>query len=449
MSGPAPTGSVPSSALRKVVLASLIGSVVEWYDFSIFTASSALVFDKVFFPDFDPTVAVLLSLLTYAVGFAARPIGGLIFGHFGDRIGRKPVLVITFLVMGVATVLMGLLPTYDAMGLWAPILLTGLRVVQGIAVGGEFGGAALLAAETAPPRRRGLFASSALTGQAVGTLLGTAVFTAFAALPADLFTTWGWRAPFILSILLVLTGFIIRAKVDETPEFNRSRRDDHGSTRIPLLGVVRNNWPRLLLIFGGRVGETMQFNVVSVFALSYAVKYLHVEKRTFLLAITLATLVQIVLTPAGGALSDSLGRRPVYRIAGLTATISGAALFPLLGLGSTAFVMVAVVLSLGVSVGLNNGIPSAYFPELFPVRYRYTAISLGYQLGTVAGGFTPAICAVLFAYFGIVSIAIYVTVAGALILLCSSLLPETLNVRQGKIVRDARTTQCLARKLES
>lgn len=419
----------PGRALRAVILASLVGSVVEWYDFSVYTASAALVFDKVFFPNFDPAVAILLSLITYGVGFAARPIGGIIFGHFGDRLGRRPVLVLTFLVMGIATILMGLLPTYSAAGTWAPVLLTALRVVQGIAVGGEFGGAALLATETSPPRRRGLFSSSALVGQAAGTLLGTAVFAAFATLPQDVFMTWGWRAPFILSVILVITGLLVRTRVDETPEFLRATQGGTVLPKAPLLDVVRYHWARMLLIFGARVGETMQYNVVSVFALSYAVRYLHVSRSVFLSAITIASLVQIIASPIGGALSDVAGRRPVYQFAGLLSIVSGAALFPLLGLKSTAFIMLAVLLSLGVAVGLNNAVPSAYFPELFPVRHRYTAISLGYQLGTVAGGFTPAICAALFAGFGIGAIVAYTVAAGVLIFVCVTFLPETAPAR--------------------
>jgi MFS transporter, MHS family, shikimate and dehydroshikimate transport protein len=413
--------------LIHVVTASLIGTTVEWYDFSIFTASSALVFRTAFFPQFAPNLGTLLAFLTYAVGFLARPLGAVLFGHLGDRIGRKPVLVVTFLVMGLATVLMGLLPTYAMIGAAAPVLLVALRFIQGVALGGEFGGAALLTSETAPAGRRGLFASSAMVGLSAGILLGSGVFAAFATLPRTAFLTWGWRVPFLLSLLLVLLGLWLRARVAETPDFLRDRPGFRNAT--PLLEVLRRCPARLLLVFGVRAGETMQFNITSVFALHYATEHLGVSPSVFLGATTIANLVSLVLIPGFGGLSDRIGRRPIAVLGGIAALAGGAAFFPMVTTGSALLVALAGVMMIGLSSGLTNAVPASWFPELFPVSCRYTGISVAYQLGTVAGGLTPAISTVLFSQFGLNAVAVYLAAAGALITLCVSLLPETVSRR--------------------
>ncbi len=421
----AAAAAVPSRrTLTDVVLASLIGTTVEWYDFSIFTASAALVFRTAFFPRFAPNIGILFAFLTYAVGFAARPLGAVLFGHLGDRIGRKPVLILTFIVMGLATVLMGVLPTYAMIGGLAPVLLVLLRFIQGVALGGEFGGAALLTNETAPAGRRGLVSSSAMIGLSTGVLLGSAIFAIFATLPRAEFLAWGWRVPFLLSLLLVILGLWIRSRVAETPAFRQDRREAKPPA-APLLDVLRNSPARLFLVFGARVGETMQFNITAVFALHYATQHLAVSPSLFLGALTIANLVSLVLIPAFGGLSDRIGRRPIALLGGLAALLGGLLFFPMLHTGSVLLVALAVVMMIGVSAGLNNAVPASWFPELFPVSYRYTGISVGYQLGTVAGGLTPAISTLLFARFGVTAVAIYLAAAGALIMLCVSLLPET------------------------
>jgi MHS family shikimate/dehydroshikimate transporter-like MFS transporter len=412
--------------ILQVVFASLAGSTIEWYDFSIFSASSALVFNKIFFTNFDPMSGLLLSLLTYGIGYVARPAGALIFGHFGDRVGRKPVLIVTFLMMGIATTLMGLLPSYASIGTAAPILLALLRVVQGLALGGEYGGAALLVTETCPPRRRGLFSSAALIGLATGSMLGTAVFGLFSVLPTAQFLSWGWRIPFLLSIFLVAIGLWLRMRVEETPDFKRVERSKK-ILRVPIVSVLRNDLKRVLLICGARTGETMQYNVTAVFALSYAVKYKDVHPAIFLTAISVSSLLAIFITPFSGAMSDKFGRRPIGRLAGLTAVVFGATFIPMISTGSSAWIMLGVISMLGISAGIGNSLPSAYFPELFPIEVRYTAISLGYQMGTVVGGLTPAICTVLFMHFGITAIAGYLVVAGLLVFACFTALPETLT----------------------
>lgn len=414
--------------LLRVVFASFAGSTIEWYDFTVFSASSALVFNRLFFTNYDPLVGLMLSLLTYAVGFLARPLGGVVFGHFGDRIGRKPVLIITFLMMGIATILMGLLPTYAQIGVAAPLTLTALRVLQGLAVGGEYGGAALLVSESCPPGRRGLYSSAALVGLSAGTMLGTAVFGMFRAMPEASFMSWGWRMPFLLSFILVIIGMWIRMRVDETPDFKRVETA-HKIYRLPIAEVLRNDMKRVLLVCGVRSGETMQFNIVAVFALRYVTHYHGVKPTLYLSAMTLSSLISIVVLPLSGALSDRIGRRPVGLLAGLCATVFGIAFIPLVSTGVAAWVAIGVILMLGVSTGIGNSLPSAYFPELFDARVRYSAVSLGYQLGTVVGGLTPAISTLLFMYFGANAIAAYLLVAGLMVLSCFTLLPETLQTK--------------------
>jgi MHS family shikimate/dehydroshikimate transporter-like MFS transporter len=324
-------------------------------------------------------------------------------------------------------VLIGLLPTYAMIGGGAPVLLVALRFIQGVALGGEFGGAALLTSETAPSGRRGLFSSSAMVGLSAGILLGSAVFAAFSTLPRDAFLTWGWRVPFLLSLLLVLLGLWIRTRVAETPNFLREQPGSRSAA--PLLEVLRRCPAHLLLVFGARTGETMQFNITSVFALHYATEHLGVSPSVFLGATTIANLVSLVLIPGFGGLSDRVGRRPIAVLGGITALVGGLAFFPMVATGSGLIVSIAVVMMIGLSAGLNNAVPASWFPELFPVSCRYTGISVAYQLGTVAGGLTPVISTVLFEQFGVNAVAVYLAAAGALITLCVSLLPETVSRR--------------------
>jgi MHS family shikimate/dehydroshikimate transporter-like MFS transporter len=370
----------------------------------------------------------MLSLLTYAVGYLARPLGGVLFGHFGDRIGRKPVLIIAFVMMGGATVLMGALPTYTQIGVAAPFALALLRVAQGLAIGGEYGGAALLVSESCPPNRRGLYSSSALIGLSAGTMLGTSVFGAFRLLPEPAFMSWGWRMPFLLSVVLVVIGLWIRMRVEETPAFKRieNTRQIH---KLPIAQVFLHDMKRVLLICGARSGETMQYNIVAVFALRYVTQHHGVRATVYLSAMSLSALLSMAVLPLAGALSDKVGRRPVGRLAGVVAVLFGAAFIPLVSTGMPVWVTLAVVLMLGVSTGIGNALPSAYFPELFDPRVRYTAVSLGYQMGTVVGGFTPALSTLLFMYFGVGAIAAYITLAGLLVLGCFIALPETLETK--------------------
>ncbi|WP_167353943.1 MFS transporter [Caballeronia sordidicola] len=415
-------------SLARVIMASFAGSTIEWYDFGLFSASSALVFNRIFFANLSPLIGLLLSLLTFAIGYIARPVGGIVFGHFGDRIGRKPVLIVSFMMMGIATVLIGCLPGYGTIGVFAPIALIMLRVVQGIGVGGEYGGAALLVTESCPPNRRGLFSSAAMIGNAAGGILGTGVFSLFAMLPREQFLEWGWRVPYLLSVILLFIGLWLRMQVDETSAFKQIARVNR-VLRLPLAQVLRFDLKRVLLVCGARSGETMQYTVISVFSLSYATKFLGVHPSLYLSALSFSGLVQIFVMPFAGAMSDRFGRRSIGILAGVATVLCGSAFIPLMTAGSNVLVVIAVVSMIGVSAGIGNSLPSAYFPELFDVRVRYTAISVGYQLGTVFGGLTPAFCTVLFMYLGINAILAYLAGSGLLVLICYLLLPETLDTR--------------------
>jgi MHS family shikimate/dehydroshikimate transporter-like MFS transporter len=418
---PSPEGSV-----SKVVVASLVGNTMEWYDFSIFSASSALVFSKIFFSNADPAQALLYSLLTYGVGFVARPLGGVLFGHFGDRFGRKPILLVTFLLMGGSTLLMGVLPTFQTAGFAAPALLVLLRIIQGLALGGEYGGAALMVSEAVPQKRRGFLTSTSFIGLGLGSALGATVFGIFATLPPATFLAWGWRIPFLLSGILIILGLWLRIKVNETPEF-RQMKARQRVVKVPLLRVLRQDLKHVALVCLARSGETMQYNVTAVFGLGFATRYHGAHPSVYLSAISISSLLTILVMPTAGALSDRIGRRPVGIVAGLTAVVFGALLLPLIGSGNNYGLMLGVIAMLGISAGIGNSLPNAYFPELFDVEIRYTAISLGYQTGTILGGLTPAICTLLFIHYGIAAIYGYVILAGIMILGSFLLLPETLH----------------------
>ena len=313
----------------------------------------------------------------------------------------------------------GATPRHDA-----PILLVALRFIQGLANGGEFGGAALMACESAPANRRGLFGSSALVGLAIGNLLGSGVFSLAALLPHDAFMAWGWRIPFILSLGLTIPGLLIRRKLRETSVF--ARQVDFHPARVPISDALREQPGRLALITGVRMGETILFNIVTLFALNYAVRTLNLPPSLYLSGLSLGALVSLMVTPAFGLLADRIGRRRVALLGGLATALLGFAFLPMLGSGRNALVLLGIVAMMGVAAGINNATPAAWYPELFAARYRYTAISLGYQLGAVAGGVTPILATLLLASFGPSAVTILLLAAGGLILACAAVLPETL-----------------------
>ncbi|WIX98866.1 MFS transporter [Amycolatopsis mongoliensis] len=374
--------------LRRAVLSSYFGSVIEYYDFLLYATASAVVFGKVFFSNLDPVVGTIASLGTFATGYLARPIGGIVFGHFGDLLGRKRMLVITMTMMGVASTLIGLVPTYAQIGLWAPALLVLLRVLQGIAVGGEWGGAVLMSAEHATSRR-GLWASFTNAGAPSGMVVSTLLLTLMGAVTTDAqFLAWGWRVPFLLSVVLLAIGLFIRLKVDETPVFAATRRP----AGAPLLEVLRRHPKNLLLAIGVGFGAFVAQGTLTTYVLSYAV-HAGFARQTVLNAITLSSVGAVLGIVGFSALSDRVGRRPVV-IAGAVATaVVGFLLFPLIDTRSAALLTLAVVLGQSIAHPAMYGPLAALYTELFATRTRYTGASLGYQIAGLGAGIGPVVFA--------------------------------------------------------
>jgi len=423
------------SRLPRIVAASLIGTTIEWYDFFLYGSAAALVFNKLFFPDSDPLVGTLLSFLTYAVGFAARPLGALVFGHYGDRLGRKKLLVLSLLLMGGATFAIGLLPTHATVGAAAPVLLTVLRLVQGFALGGEWGGAVLLVSEHGDARRRGFWASWPQTGAPAGQLLATGVLSLLTAVLSDsAFVSWGWRIPFLLSGVLVIVGLWIRLSVDESPVFQqalaqaeaRSSAPGAGSEKLPLVSVLRHHWRDVLIAMGARMAENISYYVITAFILVYATTSAGVSKQTALNAVLIASAVHFAVIPGWGALSDRIGRRPVYL---LGAAGVGLWMFPFFALTDTGgFGNLVLAVTVGLVLhGAMYAPQAAFFSEMFATRMRYSGASIGAQFASVAAGApAPLIAtALLSEYDSSTPITLYVIGASVLTLIAVGVAKET------------------------
>ncbi|MEV6806738.1 MFS transporter [Streptomyces sp. NPDC051132] len=386
--------------MRRVALSGLLGTAVEFYDFLVYGTVAALVFGDLFFPAADPTAGTLAAFGTFAAGYVARPLGGIVFGHFGDRLGRKSMMLLTMTVMGCGSFLIGVLPTYGTIGVWAPTLLIALRVVQGIAIGGEWGGATLMVVEHAEHTRsprRGLWSGLTQLGAPLGSVLSAGTVTLVSALPDDQFRAWGWRVPFLLSIVLPATGLFVRRKIAESPLFAQARREP--AARPPLVEVLRRPGPVLLAACAG-IGAFTAQSLLTGFMISYAVDHGYARPQV-LGAVTVASCVALLVLPAASALSDRVGRRPVI----LTGAIASAALaFPVLALvdsGSPGLLILALVLGHGLAQSTMYGPLGALLTELFGTRVRYTGASLGYQAATLAGaGFSPLIAGSLVASSG-------------------------------------------------
>jgi metabolite-proton symporter len=413
-------------AVRAVMVASFVGTAIEWYDFFLYGTAAALVFGPLFFPNVEPLIGTLSAFGTFAVGFVARPLGGIVFGHFGDRVGRRSMLIYSLVIMGVATFFIGLLPTYATIGVWAPILLVLLRCAQGIGVGGEWGGAVLMAVEHSPPDRRGLSGSWPQMGVPAGLFLSTVVFGLVSStLGEEQFLAWGWRIPFLLSIALIAVGLFIRLRILESPAFVRLQQHGLREAR-PLLAAVRDYRRNLLLAMGMRVAENGLFYVYTVFVLSYGPAALGVSRETMLWGVTLAALIGLAAIPFFGGLSDRVGRRPVYLFGALFSFAYALPFFWLLETRSPAVIWTAIVL--GVVLGHNAmyGPQAAYFSELFGARVRYSGASLSYQLASVAaGGLAPFIATALLATWGTRAVAGYMMLLASITVAATYAAPET------------------------
>ena len=380
-----------SASPRKVIVASLVGTSLEWYDFFLYGTASALVFNKLFFPNFDPLVGTLLAFATYAVGFIARPLGGLVFGHFGDRVGRKQVLIVTLLIMGIATFLIGALPTYQAIGVAAPILLVVLRFVQGLGLGGEWGGAVLMSLEHGAPDRRGLNASWPQVGVPVGNLLAAGVLGLLnLLLTEDAFLSWGWRIAFFLSGALVLVGLWIRMTITESPLFEEVESAGE-KARMPLIEVIKRHPRGLLVAMGARLGTDVAFYTFTLYILTFLTANLGLPRSVGLNAVLIGSAVQVALIPLFGGLSDRYGRRPVYALGAVSAAVWAFVFFPLLSTRSPVVIVLATVVAL-VTHAAMYGPQAAFIAELFSTELRYSGASMGYQIaGVLGGGIAPLV----------------------------------------------------------
>jgi len=376
----------------KVATASLIGTAIEWYDFFLYGTAAALIFNKLFFPTFDPMVGTLLAFATYALGFVARPLGGLVFGHYGDKIGRKTMLYLTLLIMGTATAIIGILPTYETLGVWAAILLVTCRLIQGFGLGGEWGGAVLMAVEHAPENRRGFYGSWPQLGAPLGLVLGTLVFSVFSSLMSDAqFNAWGWRLPFLFSIILVVVGLWIRMTIAESPEFQKIKAEKQ-EVKMPIIDAIRLHPMNILLAMGARFAENGFFYIFATFTLAYATQALGMNRQDILNGVLIAAAIETFTIPAFGALSDHLGRRPVYIFGAIFSALMSFPLFWLLGTKVAVLAWIAIALGLAVGHAAMYGPQASFLSELFGTKVRYSGVSLGYNLASIfAGALSPLI----------------------------------------------------------
>jgi MHS family shikimate/dehydroshikimate transporter-like MFS transporter len=385
---------------QKVAFASSVGATIEWYDFFIFGTAAGLVFNELFFTNLDPITGTLVAYLTFAVGFVARPVGSVIFGHYGDRIGRKTMLILTLFIMGVATFIIGLLPTYEQIGIWAPILLVVMRIFQGIGIGGEYGGAVLMAVEYAPEGRRGFYGSWPQAGVPAGLLLGTAAFGLLSLLPDEQFFAWGWRVAFLASIVLVGIGMYIRLQILETPAFTRVR-EAHEEARIPFTELLRTQPKELILGMGLRWVEGLVFNAYGVFAISYIAGQIELTRGTALTGVTIAAAFGVVLVPIYGLLSDRLGRRVIYSAGTVLFGLFAFPSFLLINTREPVLIWVSIVVALGLIYPAIYAPLAAWWSELFDTRVRYTGVGAVYQFsGILASGLTPTIATLLLGFAG-------------------------------------------------
>ena len=421
--------------MRRVALTSLAGTSIEWYDFFLYATAAAVIFPIAFFPQEDPTTALLISFSSLAVGFLARPLGGVVFGHFGDRIGRKRTLVVALMMMGVTTTLIGFLPTYASIGVAAPILLVLLRFVQGLAIGGQWGGAMLLVTESAPADQRGWYGAYAQAGAPLGVVLANLAFIGVSSSMSDeAFMDWGWRLPFIASIVLIGISMYIQLKIEDTQAFQslssaQSATDKPAETvkRSPVIEAIRKYPKRIMLAAGAFLSVQVTFYILIAFVISYGMKSpnLMLSKDLMLTAVLVAAAIMVPTQFYFSGLSDRIGRKNVYRWGAILTGAWGFALFPLIDTGNPLLICLAITVGL-LFLGMQYGPQAAYFTELFSTEVRYSGASLGYQLGAIIGGaLAPTIAVLLWSSFGIFYVSVYIAIAALLTLWSLSHLEET------------------------
>lgn len=405
-------------------MASFIGTTVEYYDFFIYGTAAALVFPKLFFPDASPLMGVLLSFATFGVGFLARPLGGVVFGHYGDRLGRKKMLVLSLVGMGAATFLMGLLPSYASIGIAAPILLTLLRLLQGFAVGGEWGGATLMAVEHAPKAKKGFFGSFSQMGAPAGVSLATLAFFAVSQLPDDQFLSWGWRIPFLVSSILIVVGLVIRLTLEESPDFEKVV-DTNAVTRMPIVEAFRKHRKEILLIAGTYLSQGVFAYICMAYLVSYGTNVAEISRTQALAGVFVAGIVAVVLYPVFGSMSDTFGRKTMYLIGAVAMGVVIGPAFMLINTGNPWLFMTALVLVFGIAMAPAAGVTGSLFSMIFDADVRYSGVSIGYTISQVAGSaFAPTIATALYAATGSsVSIVIYLVVVSLISITCVILLP--------------------------
>ena len=419
-------GEGQRTSLWQVIGASVIGTVMEWYDFFIYAAAAALVFPALFFPESEPLTGTLLAFGTYALGFFVRPVGGIIFGNLGDKIGRKTILIITLLLMGIATTLIGVLPTFERLGLWAAVLLLVLRILQGLGAGAEFGGAVIMAAEYSPQGKRGLYASLPCTGVAIGLLLSSGVFALFSALPEEQFLAWGWRIPFLLSIVVVAVGLYVRLRVMETPVFSHVK-ETNTEVGMPVLEVVRSHPRNLLVAIGARFSENGNAYIIQTFTLTYVATQLGMSDSVALTGVLISAAIGIFTIPLFGALSDRVGRRPVYMFGSAFMALFSFPFFWLLNTEVNVLIWLAIVLANSVGVYSMFAPQAAYFSELFDTRVRFSGLALAREVSApFAGGIAPFVATYLLSRTGTYwPIALYMLVLALITLVALAFGPET------------------------
>ena len=444
----APAGPAGGSrSIVKVVFASLIGTATEWYDFFLYGSAAALVFGTLFFPSEDPVTGTLLAFGTYALGFLARPLGGVVFGHFGDRLGRKKMLVYSLLLMGIATFAIGLLPTYAAIGVAAPILLLVCRLLQGFAVGGEWGGAVLMAAEHGRDDQRGFWSSWPQAGVALGNLLATGVLWLLALVQSDAtFEAWGWRIPFLLSAVLVGVGLWVRLAIEESPVFQEAHAkiQDKKSEQnhVPILEVIRKYPREVFVAMGMRLAENTSYYIFTVIVITYVVEFADADKGPVLTALVIGSTVHFVWIPIVGAISDRIGRRPLYFAGAVGVAVWAFAFFPLLDSGNQGAIILAVVVGLMLHA-LMYSPQAAFFTELFGTSVRYTGASVGYQLASIGAGAVAPLIAVALLKTGdgsnTTAVAWYIVVTSVLTVIAVAFAKETrsTSLRHDRVVDDA------------